>query len=76
MRCVAASRIVNSRRRDLYELCGWTPYRFFLELFRCPIGDTQFTSADISEVPVPQVLKIASEGELSPETGSPVDLET
>jgi hypothetical protein len=70
MGCGAASRIVNSQRRDLYELCGWTPYRFFLELFRCPIGDPQFTSAIISEVPVPQVLKILAAGELSLEPGS------
>jgi hypothetical protein len=69
MRCGAASRIIGSTRRDLYNICGWTPYRFFLELFRCPIGDPRFTSAKISELPVPSVLKIVAEGQLSLEAG-------
>lgn len=59
MRCGAASRIVGSNRRDIYQLCGWTPYRFFLELFRCPIGDPKFDSANISELPVNNVLKLS-----------------
>jgi hypothetical protein len=65
MRCGAASRIAGSTRTDLYDLCGWTPYRFFLELFRCPIGDPRFKSATLVDLPVPNILKIAAEGELS-----------
>ncbi len=68
MRCGAAARIVDSARSDLYAQCGWTPYRFFLELFRCPIGDRKFATARVSDLPVPNVLTVAAEGELSAES--------
>jgi hypothetical protein len=45
MRVGAASRIIGSSGRHLRSLCSWTPYRFFFELFRCPIGDGRITSA-------------------------------
>lgn len=65
MRCGAATKIAGSPRRDLYENCGWTSYRFFLELFRCPVGDPRITSARVKELPVPMVLSITASGELS-----------
>jgi|SRR5271165_126554 len=39
MRCAPALGIVGSNDRDLNDQTVWTSYRFFWELFRCPIGD-------------------------------------
>ncbi|MGN8171693.1 hypothetical protein [Agrobacterium sp. 22117] len=64
MRCGSASKISGSTNRDLYEACTWTSYRFFLELFRSPIGDPRLTSAKVKDLPVPVVLKLAAEGDL------------
>lgn len=58
MRCASASRIAGTRSRVLYEECSWTSYRFFLELFRCPVGDPRLTSALVRDLPVPVVLEI------------------
>ncbi len=55
MRVGSASRIVGSRERKLYEQCPWTSYRFFWELFRCPIGDPGITSAVVDDLPVAEV---------------------
>ena len=49
-RCGAASRIAGATSYDLYKLCGWTSYRFFLEFFRSPIGDPRITSALVDEI--------------------------
>jgi hypothetical protein len=62
MRCGAASAIATSNNRDLYEQCVWTPYRFFLELFRCPIGDPRIGSAKIRELPAPNKIEFMAEG--------------
>ena len=58
MRCASASRIGGTSNRVLYDECSWTSYRFFLELFRSPVGDPRLTSALVDELPVPTVLKI------------------
>ncbi|HXD15082.1 MAG TPA: hypothetical protein VNU65_12970 [Xanthobacteraceae bacterium] len=65
MRVGPATRIAGSRRLDLYHICGWTSYRFFLELFRCPIGDPKITSARVDDLPAPYALKISATGDLS-----------
>jgi hypothetical protein len=52
MRCGSANLIAGAAARRVYDQCVWTPYRFFLELFRCPIGDKRITSAHVSELPV------------------------
>ena len=65
MRCGAATRVGGSSRRDLYRMCGWTSYRFFLELFRCPIGDPRITSALVDELPASWGLEIKAEGKLT-----------
>ncbi len=44
MRCAPALRIVGSSDRDLNDQAVWTSYRFFWELFRCPIGDEEIVS--------------------------------
>lgn len=62
MRCGSASRIKGASNLIFSEECSWTPYRFFFELFRCPIGDERLTSALVRELPVPTVLEIKAEG--------------
>ncbi len=52
MRCGSALVIAGSTSRDLNDQCVWTSYRFFLELFRCPIGDHNIVS------PYPEDLRI------------------
>jgi hypothetical protein len=39
MRAGSATAVAGSQNRYLNEQSPWTSYRFFLELFRCPIGD-------------------------------------
>jgi len=70
MRCGPATRIAGTTRRDLYSICGWTSYRFFLELFRCPIGDQRITSASVDELRVPIGLEVTASGDLSEEVPS------
>jgi hypothetical protein len=65
MRCGAATRISGSSSRDLHRTCGWTSYRFFLELFRCPIGDPRITSALVDELPASWGLEISAKGQLT-----------
>lgn len=60
MRCGAATRIAGSTNRVLYDECSWTSYRFFLELFRCPVGDPRLTSARVRDLLVPTVLEITA----------------
>lgn len=67
MRCASASKIVGSMNRDLYEACNWTSYRFFLELFRSPIGDPKLTSALVRDLPVPNILLIKGSGDVADE---------
>lgn len=44
VRCDSANHVVGSTTRLLFDDSPWTSYRFFLELFRCPIGDSGITS--------------------------------
>ena len=39
VRCGSALSVAHSSDRDLNDKAVWTSYRFFLELFRCQIGD-------------------------------------
>jgi hypothetical protein len=63
MRCASASRIAGTTNRVLYGECSWPSYRFFLELFRCPIGDPRLTSAFVRDLPVPTVLEVKATGD-------------
>lgn len=67
MRCASATKIAGSANRDLYAACNWTAYRFFLELFRCPIGDPKITSAKVADLSVPTVIKLEGTGDLTEE---------
>ncbi len=60
MRCGSASAIVTSNNRNLHEQCVWTPYRFFFELFRCPIGDPKITSTKVDALPTPNKLHLSA----------------
>ena len=70
-RCGAASRIAGATSHELYRLCGWTSYRFFLEFFRSPIGDSRITSALVDDLPTAWGLEIRAQGSLDEEGGSP-----
>jgi hypothetical protein len=61
----SATRFSGTQSRDIHRVCTWTSYRFFLELFRCPIGDPRITSGRTKELPVPYVIHLAAEGQLS-----------
>jgi hypothetical protein len=76
MRCGSATAIAGSTSHTPYEQCVWTSYRFYRELFLCPIGDPKITSADPRDLPVPSVLKIAGSDRLSSEGlgGEPEEL--
>lgn len=67
MRCGSAIRIAGSENRRLYKECTLTPYRFFYELFRCPIGDPQITSARVDDLPTPHILFIKGIGDSKPD---------
>lgn len=58
IRCGSATMIASSTDRHLYGNCVMTPYRFFLDLFRCPIGDPAITSARVSDLPAPVAVSI------------------
>jgi hypothetical protein len=57
---VAADNVGAERRLP----CNWTSYRFFLELFRSPIGDPNLTSALVRDLPVPTVIALKGSGDL------------
>jgi hypothetical protein len=71
MRCGAATRVAGgSLPQSLNYLCGWTSYRFFLELFRCPIGDPKITSARVDDLAVPFGLEIKLSGDIDLDEGA------
>ena len=65
MRCASATRFSGSNDRYIHRQCTWRSYRFFLELFRCPIGDPRITSSNVADLPVPRIIHLAAEGEFS-----------
>jgi hypothetical protein len=71
MRCGAATRVAGGRPpQSVNYLCGWTPYRFFLEFFRCPIGDPRITSARVEDLAIPVAFEIAISGDIALEEGA------
>lgn len=58
MRCGGAAGFYDAPQQDIHANCPWTSYRFFLELFRCPIGDPLIRSPLIKELPVPHILTL------------------
>lgn len=82
IRCGAATRVAGATTVfSVRYLCNWTSYRFFLELFRCPIGDPRITSPIVANLPgakgageifgdIPFVVKLTLKGELDIDPGS------
>lgn len=67
LRAAAATKIAGSADRGLYDQCNWTAYRFFLELFRCPVGDKRITSANVAHL-VPRFgFAVTGKGTLDPD---------
>lgn len=66
LRAGSATKIAGAADRTLYDQCSWTAYRFFLELFRCPIGDRTIKSADVADL-ARYRLALKGEGELNPD---------
>lgn len=58
MRCGSALWISGLTKTPIHDQCSMTSYRFFYELFRCPIGDSRLSSARVADLPVPNVVKI------------------
>lgn len=67
LRVGSASRIIGSQNRDLNATCSWTSYRFFLELFRSPVGDPRIISSMVADLPVPTILQVSGEGRFEAE---------
>ncbi len=67
MRCGSATRIAGTSTRALYASCNLTPYRFFLELFRCTIGDPRIQSSKFEDLQVPIALQLT--GRRAPPNG-------
>jgi hypothetical protein len=66
LRAGSATKIAGAADRVLYDQCSWTAYRFFLELFRCPIGDRPIKSADVADL-ARYGLTLKGEGDLNPD---------
>jgi hypothetical protein len=62
MRCASATRVAGSSERHLHSVCNVTPFRFFFELFRCPIGDPSIKSALFSELNVRHGISLTARG--------------
>ena len=52
MRVGSATRIQGTAAHELYSECTMTPFRFFYDLFMCPIGDSRIGSTDINALPL------------------------
>lgn len=64
MRCASATKVSGMSSKKLHENCDWTSYRFFLELFRCPVGDPKITSALFQDLRIPNGIELIGEGDL------------
>lgn len=62
MRFTSAHVVQSSADRVLSHLTVWKSHRFFLELFRCPIGDPKITSSKFADLPG---VTITGEGEIT-----------
>ena len=60
IRCGGAASFFDAPQRDVHRNCPWTSYRFFWELFRCPIGDPLIRSPRVEDLPVPNVIRLTA----------------
>ncbi len=63
--CASATLVQGSADRNLNRVCHWSSHRFFLELFRCPIGDPRMTIAMVDDLRVLNAIKIEGTGDLT-----------
>lgn len=66
LRAASATKIAGATDRTLYDQCSWTAYRFFLELFRCPVGDLTINSANVDDLSA-HTLALKGRGNLDPD---------
>jgi hypothetical protein len=59
MRCDSATNVRGLAGAITPRNLQWTSYRFFLEFFRCSIGDAKITSADVRRLIAPNVVSIS-----------------
>jgi hypothetical protein len=64
VRCGSALKIAGSTGPNLRREYTWTSYRFFLEFFRCPVGDRTITSASFDDLVVTHGLRMRAEGDV------------
>jgi hypothetical protein len=60
--CASATLVAGTTERNLARVCHWSAHRFFLELFRCPIGDPRMTSATAADLQIPLAIEIQGVG--------------
>ena len=65
MRCGPATRFAGTSDPRIFRQATWRSYRFFLELFRCPIGDPAITSSRIPDLPIQNVIHLLGTGDAS-----------
>lgn len=58
LRVGSANRIEGTESRALHAECTMTPFRFFYDLFMCPIGDPQIRGTDLKSLPSPAMERI------------------
>ncbi len=63
--CASATLVQGSADRNLGRVCHWSSHRFFLELFRCPIGDPNITFAGAPDLRVRNAIEVEGRGEIS-----------
>lgn len=62
--CASATLVQGSADRNLGRVCLWSSHRFFLELFRCPIGDPRMTIDMMDDLRVRNAIALEARGEL------------
>lgn len=64
LRCASATKVAGSKGTNLRSLSSWTSYRFFLEFFRCPVGDGTITSERFDDLAATHGLRMEAEGDV------------
>jgi hypothetical protein len=63
MRCDSATNVASLNGAITARGLQWRSYRFFLELFRCTIGDPKFTSANVQDLIATNMVSISGHEE-------------
>ncbi|MGF6233273.1 hypothetical protein QFZ27_007228 [Inquilinus ginsengisoli] len=65
MRVGPATRFAGTTNPQIHKQCTWTSYRFFLEIFRCPVGDPRIHSGSVLDLPPPHIIHLEAKGHLT-----------